>query len=109
MEEQYSVTQKVIRRFKDVIILNYLKNNPFVTGYQLVTYIHNEMGVLIGPATIYSTLYLLERQNLVEANNVPGKRRYRLTKEGESEIQKIRRSINSVLSFIFSEVTELTA
>jgi len=109
LKEQTSINQKIIRRFKDVIILNHLKINPVVTGNQIVAYIHRELGILVSPGMIYSALYLLERQKLVEANHDQEKRTYRLTKKGESEIQKIKDSIDWVLSSIFSETKELTA
>jgi DNA-binding PadR family transcriptional regulator len=108
LEEPYGINQKTIKRFKDLIILNYLKNNPLVSGYQIVTYIHKELDILVSPGMIYSALYSLERQNLVEANNDQGKRTYKLTKKGESETQKIKDSIDSVLSSIFSQTKELT-
>ena len=109
LEEQDNRNQKMIRRFKEIIILNHLKNDPLVTGYQIVTYIHREMGILVSPGMIYSTLYLLESHKLVEANHDQVKRTYRLTKKGESELQKMKNSIDSFLSSIFSEAKELTA
>ncbi len=98
----------MVIRFKDIIILSHLIKNPHVTGHRIVTYFHRKLGVLVSPATIYSTLYLLERHKLIEASDGQKRRTYRLTKKGESEIQKTKSSINSVLSSIFSETMELT-
>ena len=109
MNEQENLIQKTVIRFKDVIILNHLKNKPLLTGYEIVRYIHGKMDIIVSPGVIYAALYSLERQNLVEANGGQGKRLYRLTKKGESEILKMKDSIDSVLSSIFSEAMELTA
>jgi DNA-binding PadR family transcriptional regulator len=88
----------------DMIILNYLKCNPLVSGYEIMMHLHKRFNVLVSPGTIYSALYALERQNLVEADNDQGKRTYKLTKKGEIEIQITKESINAVLSSIFSQV-----
>jgi DNA-binding MarR family transcriptional regulator len=102
LEKQYSLNQKTIKSFMDMIILNHLKNNPLVSGYEIMMYLHKKFDVLVSPGTIYSALYSLERHNLVEANNDQGKRTYRLTKKGEREIHSMKDNIDAVLSSIFS-------
>lgn len=101
MEKQYSLNQKTIKGFMDLIILNHLKNDPFVSGYEIMMYFHKKFDVFVSPGTIYSALYSLERRNLVEAKDDQGRRTYVLTKEGEREIQSMKDSIDAVLSSIF--------
>ena len=100
-ETDYNYNNKTIRNFLDLIVLTYVRGNPPTTGYEIVRYLYKKFDLLLSPGTVYSTLYSLERQNLVEGDTTQGKRVYRLTEKGEREIQITKDSIKAVISSIF--------
>jgi len=91
----------------DVIILKHLANNNPMSGYDVIRYLHRKFHVLLSPGTVYSILYTLERENLIEGNMSQRKRLYKLTDQGEKYLREInvtRDSIHAVFSSVFSEV-----
>jgi DNA-binding PadR family transcriptional regulator len=91
----------------DIIILNHLKNNHPMSGYDAIKYLHNKFHMLPSPGTMYSLLYSLERKNLIKGNMNQGKRVYNLTSHGEKFLTDIcitKNHIRTVLSSVFSEV-----
>jgi DNA-binding PadR family transcriptional regulator len=57
--------EKLIKSFMDTIIMAELQNGP-ISGYDVISYIHNKFGFLVSSARVYSLLYSLERNGLVE-------------------------------------------
>jgi len=81
-----------------------LQNGP-KSGYDIITYIHTKHGCLVSSGTVYSLLYSLERNNLLEGIWIDRKRVYKLTSKGTQTIQTIlasREKIRSLLSTILS-------
>lgn len=103
-----NLCERAIKSFMDVIILKHLKNQPLTSGYEVVGYFHRKFDILLSAGTVYSTLYLLERQNLIEGNMNQTKRVYKLTNQGEKFLDKVcskkNGTVQAVLSSIFSEV-----
>lgn len=90
----------------DIIILKHLKNNHPISGYDIIKHLHQKFHMLPSPGTVYSVLYSLERQNLIQGRISNGKRVYKLTKQGEKRLTNIHTAetnIQSFLSYIFSE------
>jgi DNA-binding PadR family transcriptional regulator len=91
----------------DIIILKQLKNNSSSSGYDVIKYLHKKFHMLPSPGTIYSILYTLERQNLIEGKMNQRKRVYKLTLLGEKHLKNIvdtKTHIQAFFSYIFSEV-----
>ena len=57
--------ERVIKSFMDTIIMAELQNGP-ISGYDVISFIHNKFGFLASSGTVYSLLYSLERNGLVE-------------------------------------------
>ena len=57
--------ERVIKSFMDTIIMTELQNGP-ISGYDVISYIHNKFGFLASSGTVYSLLYSLERNGLIE-------------------------------------------
>jgi DNA-binding PadR family transcriptional regulator len=91
--------EKVIKSFLDTIIMAELKTRP-ISGYDIITYIHNKFGFLVSSGTVYSLLYALERNHLVEGVWIERKRVYRLTEKGTFTIQAILNSQEKIKSFM---------
>lgn len=57
--------ERIIKNFMDIIILAELKNGP-LSGYDVISFIHNKFHLLVSSGTVYSLLYSLERNGLIE-------------------------------------------
>ena len=80
--------ERVIKSFMDTIIMAELQNGP-ISGYDVISFIHNKFGFLASSGTVYSLLYSLERNGLVEGVWIERKRVYKLTQKGASTIETI--------------------
>jgi DNA-binding PadR family transcriptional regulator len=91
--------ERVIKTFLDTIIMSELQNGP-LSGYDVITYIHTKYGYLVSSGTVYSLLYSLERNNLVDGVWIDRKRVYKLTQKGTQTIQAILSSHEKIKSFL---------
>jgi DNA-binding PadR family transcriptional regulator len=57
--------ERIIKNFMDIIILAELRNGP-MSGYDVISFIHNKFHLLVSSGTVYSLLYSLERNGLIE-------------------------------------------
>jgi DNA-binding PadR family transcriptional regulator len=77
--------ERIIKNFMDIIIMTELRNGS-LSGYDVISYIHNKFNLLVSSGTVYSLLYSLERNGLVERVWEERKRVYKLTQKGEKTI-----------------------
>ena len=91
--------ERVIKTFMDTIIMSELQNGP-ISGYDVISYIHNKFGFLASSGTVYSLLYSLERNGLVEGTWIERKRVYKLTERGGQTIQTILNSQDKIKGFM---------
>ena len=91
--------ERVIKTFLDTIIMAELQNGP-ISGYDVISYIHNKFGFLVSSGTVYSLLYSLERNGLIEGIWVERKRLYNLTEKGAKTIETILNSHDKIKSFL---------
>ncbi len=91
--------ERVIKSFLDTIIMAELQNGP-ISGYDVISYIHNRFGFLVSSGTVYSLLYSLERNGLVEGVWVERKRVYKLTPKGGQTIETILNSHDKIKGFL---------
>ena len=54
-----------------------------MSGYDAMLFINEKFDILISPGMIYSALYNLEREELVESKSISIKRTYKLTEKGK--------------------------
>ena len=80
--------RRIVKSFMDVLILAELRNAP-MSGYDVIAFIHNKFGILVSSGTVYSLLYSLERENLINGIWTKRKRVYELTEKGERTIETI--------------------
>ena len=92
--------EKIVKSFLDVLILSRLRRTSPLSGYDLVTLIHRKFQILISPGTVYSVLYALEREGLIEGTAHSRKRLYQLSKVGEGKIASIIASKEQINAFI---------
>ncbi len=91
--------ERVIKSFMDTIIMAELQNGP-ISGYDAISYIHNKFGFLVSSGTVYSLLYSLERNGLVEGTWFERKRVYKLTEKGAKTIETILNSQDKIKGFM---------
>jgi DNA-binding PadR family transcriptional regulator len=91
--------ERVIKSFMDTIIMAELQKGP-ISGYDAISYIHNKFGFLVSSGTVYSLLYSLERNDLVEGAWFERKRVYKLTEKGAKTIETILNSQDKIKGFM---------
>jgi DNA-binding PadR family transcriptional regulator len=91
--------ERVIKSFMDTIIMAELQNGA-ISGYDVITYIHTKFGFLVSSGTVYSLLYSLERNGLLEGVWIERKRVYKLTEKGARTIEAILNSQDKIRSFM---------
>ena len=80
--------ERVVKNFMDVLVMAELRNNP-LSGYDVISLIHKKFNLLVSSGTVYSLLYSLERDGLIEGKFNDRKRVYVLTEKGERTISAI--------------------
>ncbi len=80
--------RRLVRNFLDVLILTELRKGS-LSGYDVITFVHEKFHLLVSSGTVYSVLYSLERNGLITGDSTQRKRVYRLTDDGETTIRGI--------------------
>jgi len=97
------VIERTVRNFIDIYILFKLKEADYLSGYDILTGIHEQYRILVSPGTVYSVLYKLERDGLIESQESLGKRTYKITENGRRKIESIVRSRSTILN-LFTQI-----
>ena len=87
--------RRIIKGFLDVLVLTELRKEV-MSGYDIIGFIHNKFRILVSSGTVYSLLYSLEREGLIEGRWNHRKRVYKLTDKGEKTIKTILNSNNDI-------------
>ena len=91
--------ERIIKNFMDVIIMAELKSGP-LSGYDVISFIHNKFHLLVSSGTVYSLLYSLERNGLIEGAWNERKRVYKLTEKGRKTIETILNANDKINNFV---------
>jgi DNA-binding PadR family transcriptional regulator len=91
--------ERIIKNFMDIIIMTELRNNS-LSGYDVISYIHNKFNLLVSSGTVYSLLYSLERNGLVEGTWEERKGVYKLTQKGEKTINTLLEASDKIKGFM---------
>jgi DNA-binding PadR family transcriptional regulator len=91
--------ERIIKNFMDIIIMTELRNSS-LSGYDVISYIHNKFNLLVSSGTVYSLLYSLERNGLVEGVWEERKRVYKLTQKGEKTINTLLNAGDKIKGFM---------
>ena len=93
--------ERLIKNFMDVIVMAELRNGA-ISGYDVISFIHTKFGLLVSSGTVYSLLYSLERNGLVEGVWDERKRTYKLTEKGQKTIETILNASDKINGFMTS-------
>ncbi len=91
--------ERIIKNFMDIIIMTELRNAP-LSGYDVTSYIHNKFNLLVSSGTVYSLLYSLERNGLVEGVWDERKRVYKLTEKSQKTIDTMLSANDKIKGFV---------
>lgn len=91
--------RRIVVDFLDVLILLKLRNSSF-SGYDIISYIHKRFNILISSGTVYSCLYRLERDGLIEGKTGQRKRVYTLTQKGKETIKTMLNMRDKILGLV---------
>ena len=94
--------ERIIKNFMDILILAELKNGA-MSGYDVIAFIHNKFHLLVSSGTVYSLLYSLERNGLIEGRWNERKRVYKLTDKGDRTILTIL-SANDKIQYLIKNL-----
>ncbi|MEA2090463.1 MAG: PadR family transcriptional regulator [Thermoproteota archaeon] len=97
---------RVIKAFLDLLILAKLGNCSFIGGYDLIKLIHQKYGVLISPGSVYSNLYSLEREGLINGHQTEKGRVYKITDKGKHKINTVIKHEMTIQRF-FGSILEM--
>jgi DNA-binding PadR family transcriptional regulator len=73
-----------------------------MSGYDVIAYIHNKFHLLVSSGTVYSLLYSLERNGLIQGKWNERKRIYTLTEKGEKTIKTILNANDKIRNFLLT-------
>jgi len=59
------IHERIIKNFMDIIILAELRNRS-MGGYDVISFIHSKFHLLVSSGTVYSLMYSLERNGLID-------------------------------------------
>ena len=93
------MNERLLKTFMDMLILAELRNNDNMSGYDVIEYIRKEFDFLISSGTIYSLLYSMERDGLIEGEWINRKRVYTLTDKGKETIKTIQNASRHIQNF----------
>ena len=72
--------------------------NGAMSGYDAIGFIHDKFGVLVSSGTVYSHLYALERDGLIEGTWDTKKRVYEITEKGTQALETITKTNMELLN-----------
>ena len=80
--------KQAVKSVMDIVILAEIKNEK-MSGYDVISYIHETFGVLLSSGTVYSHIYSMERDGLIKGDWDTKKRVYNITEKGQQSLKTI--------------------
>jgi len=83
----------------DILILTEMKKSS-ISGYDVISLIHQKFGILLSSGTVYSMLYSLERDGFIKGVWNQRKRVYTLNERGEQNMKVITKANQEIQNFL---------
>jgi len=93
--------RRIVQNFLDVVVLLELRKQP-LSGYDVISFIHNKFGMLLSSGTVYSYLYSLERDGLIKGEYSQRKRVYTLTEHGKETAKAYLNAKDKILGLLLN-------
>jgi DNA-binding PadR family transcriptional regulator len=94
-----NVREKILKAFLDTAILARLEAKS-MNGYDITTFFMKNFHATISTSTVYSTLYSMERNGLIEGTYYRRSRVYELTEKGKKTLEDSRNMLEGMQDFI---------
>jgi DNA-binding PadR family transcriptional regulator len=91
--------ERILRALLDIAILARLENKA-MNGYELTVFFLKKNDAAISTSTVYSTLYAMERNELVKGRYNRRSRVYELTEKGKKTLKDTRNNLESLQTFM---------
>lgn len=75
-----TIVRRIATNFLDIIIIAHFQREPF-SGYDVTQFVHKQLDILLSLGTVYSTLYAMEREKLLESQDTPNKKTFKVTEK----------------------------
>jgi len=95
------MNKRIVASFMDVLILAKLKSGS-MSGYDIIEFIHKKFQMLVSSGTVYSILYSMERDGLIEGRWDQRKRVYALTNKGEETLKAVLNLKEKILGLMIN-------
>ena len=95
--------RQIVKSLMDVIVLAELQNGK-MSGYDLISIIHDKFRILLSAGTVYSHLYALERDGLIEVRSEDKKRVYEITEKGDQVFKQISPTNNNIIDTLRTDL-----
>lgn len=95
--EEY-FAKRLVSGFLDFIVLYHFQQEIF-SAYDVTQLVNRRLNILLSPGTIYSTLYSMQREGLLESYNIPNKRVFKASEKG-LKINKLIRTNADMVALI---------
>jgi DNA-binding PadR family transcriptional regulator len=92
--------RRVAKSFRDIAVLAVLSENEDLNGSQIMEGIYKRLEILLPSGTVYSTLYALEREQLVKGVSHSKCRTYTLTSKGHAKLEQIDELVDAFNLFV---------
>jgi len=86
------IKARIVKEFLNIIVLLELTKRESISGYDIIDLVNLKFSEPISPGTVYSTLYAIERKDLIYGETDGRKTVYKLTKKGQAVIDVIKKS-----------------
>jgi DNA-binding PadR family transcriptional regulator len=93
--------KKIVKNFLDIVILMELREHS-MSGYDVISFVHNKFHMLLSSGTIYSNLYFLERNGLIRGERAQRRTVYTLTEQGKETIKAFLNSKDKILGMVLN-------
>jgi len=93
--------RRMVKNFLDMVILMELRARS-MSGYDVISFVHNKFHVLLSSGTVYSNLYFLERNGLIKSEWVQRRRVYVLTEQGEEKVRAFISAKDKILGLFLN-------
>jgi len=97
------MNKRAVTIFLDALIMLKLRNAP-LSGYDIVSYIQKRFAVPISTGTVYTCLYRLERDGLIEGDLTQRKKTYVLSEKGNETVKTLLNMRDKILGLVLNIV-----
>ncbi|MDK6029269.1 PadR family transcriptional regulator [Ignisphaera sp. 4213-co] len=85
-----------------IYVAKTLLNKEPLRGYDIVKALRNDMGIKASTITVYSVIYRMVREGLLETIKSDGESLYRLSQKGREEFEKALEFLENILNILKS-------